>query len=147
MAVVADTLRNYRVGDVKSAPVVVTGETSVYDAAVNMFLEDVGTLFVVKEGTILEGVVSRKDLLRVTLGRTNVRRMPVNVMMTRMPNIVTTTAEESVLVAARKMVDHEVDALPVVRHESNGSSADLEVVGRLSKTRITRLFADIGEEA
>lgn len=145
-AVVAETLREYRVGDVKSVPVVVTEETSVYDAAVTMFLEDVGTLFVVKPGGLLEGVVTRKDLLRATLGQSDVHRLPVSVLMTRMPNIVTTTPEESVLAAAKKMVEHEVDALPVVRPLRDGSGGlRLQVIGRITKTNVARLFVEIGE--
>ena len=35
--------------------------------------------------------------------------------MTRMPNIITTTPEESLVSAAQKIIEHEVDALPVVR--------------------------------
>lgn len=146
-SLLAEALRRYRVGDIKSVPVVVTEETSVYDAAVTMFLEDVGTLFVVKPGGRLEGVVSRKDLLRATLGGSDIHRLPVSVLMTRMPNIITTTPEESVYAAAKKMVEHEVDALPVVRPavDENGSPC-LEVIGRLTKTNITRLFVEIGEE-
>jgi len=112
---VAEELRRYRIRDVKSVPVVVPEETSIYDAAVTMFLEDVGTLFIVREGGILEGAVSRKDLLKVALGQVDINRMPVSVIMSRMPNIVTVTPEETVYLAAKKIVEHEVDALPVVR--------------------------------
>jgi len=146
-SLLAEAVRRYRVGDIKSVPVVVTEDTSVYDAAVTMFLEDVGTLFVVKPGGRLEGVVSRKDLLRATLGGADAHRLPVSVLMTRMPNVITTTVEESVYAAAKKMVEHEVDALPVVRPavDENGSPY-LEVIGRLTKTNITRLFVELGEE-
>ena len=34
-----------------------------------MFLEDVGTLFVVDQNSFLVGVVSRKDLLRASIGK------------------------------------------------------------------------------
>lgn len=54
------------VDKVKSVPVVIDEETTVYDAAVTMFLEDVGTIFVVKDN-LLKGVISRKDLLKATL--------------------------------------------------------------------------------
>jgi CBS domain-containing protein len=147
-SLVAEALRRYRVGDIKSVPVVVTEETSVYDAAVTMFLEDVGTLFVVRPGGLLEGVVSRKDLLRATLGGADVQRLPVSVLMTRRPHLVTTTPEESVYAAAKKMVEHEVDALPVVKPllGPEGEEVGLEVVGRLTKTNITRLFVELGEE-
>ena len=52
-----------------------------------MFLEDVGTLFVVDESSLLTGVLSRKDLLRTSLGNNELDKIPVHVIMTRMPNI------------------------------------------------------------
>lgn len=144
--VVADKLHSVLVGDVKSVPVVVSEKCSVYDAVVTMFIEDVGTLFVVKEGGVLEGIISRKDLLKTTLGGHDIHKLPVGVVMTRMPNVVYTTPEETVWSAARKLINHEVDALPVVRKVSLPEGGEgLEVVGRLSKTNITRLFVELGE--
>lgn len=142
---VAEYLQQFRVKDLKSVPTVVEEKTSVYDATVMMFLEDVGTLFVVSSGGVLEGVISRKDLLRFTLGQGNICQTPVSVIMTRMPNVVTTFPEETVLEAARKIVAHEVDALPVVRpllDEEQGEK--LEVVGRITKTTLARLFVEVG---
>lgn len=145
---VAEKLRSILVGDIKSMPVVVVEKCSVYDAAVTMFIEDVGTLFVVGNGGILEGVVSRKDLLKTTMGGHDIHKLPVGVVMTRMPNIILTTPEEPVWLAARKIISHEVDALPVVRKVATSDGSEgMEVVGRLSKTNITRLFVEIGEEA
>jgi len=69
--------------------------------------------------------------------------MPVSVVMTRMPNIICTTPEESVLTAAQKIIEHEVDALPVVRPVA-GKEKKLEVIGRITKTTITRLFVELG---
>ncbi|GAW93423.1 helix-turn-helix transcriptional regulator [Calderihabitans maritimus] len=145
-ALIAEELRKLRVKDVKAVPVVVREGTSVYDAVVTMFLEDVGTLIVVNEEGFLEGVISRKDLLKVTLGQTDIHKVPVSVMMTRMPNIITTFPEETVYMAAKKLIEHEVDALPVVRTlvDSEGKEK-LEVVGRITKTHITRLFVELGE--
>ena len=48
-----------------SAPVVVDEGVTVYDAIVNLFQNDVGSLYITSEGGILEGVVSRKDLLKL----------------------------------------------------------------------------------
>lgn len=144
--VVADKLREILVTSVKSVPVVVSEKCSVYDAVVAMFIEDVGTLIVVKEGGLLEGVVSRKDLLKTTLGGHDIHKLPVGVVMTRMPNILYTTPEESVWSAAKKIIDHEVDALPVVcKVTLPDGSEGLEVVGRISKTNITRLFVELGK--
>jgi len=145
--VIAERLHQTKVADVKSVPVVVTERCSVYDAVVTMFVEDVGTLFVVNEEGLLEGVVSRKDLLKSTIGAQDVHRLPVSVIMTRMPNVITVDPGDSVWAAAKKLVAHEVDAVAVVRPAAAGSGRKgLEVVGRLSKTNIVKLFVELGEE-
>jgi DeoR/GlpR family transcriptional regulator of sugar metabolism len=40
---------NLLVKDVQSLPIVITCDTSIYDAIVKMFLEDVGTLYVIEK--------------------------------------------------------------------------------------------------
>ncbi len=145
--VIAEKLHQTKVMDVKSVPVVVPEKCSVYDAVVTMFVEDVGTLFVVNEGGLLEGVISRKDLLKSTIGAHDIHKLPVSVIMTRMPNIITVEPEDSVWTAAKKLVAHEIDAVPVVRPVAgSGGEKGLEVIGRLSKTNIVRLFVELGEE-
>jgi len=142
----AKRVQQIKVGDVKSVPIVIRENATVYDAVVTMFLEDVGTLFVVKEGGCLEGVISRKDLLKTAMGGSDIHKMPIGVIMTRMPNLITSTPEESVVMAAKKLVSREVDALPVVRAVlTEDGQEELEVVGRITKTTITRLYAELGE--
>lgn len=148
---IGEQIRTMKVKEIKSVPTVVQESTSVYDAIVMLFLEDVGTLFVVREGGILEGVVSRKDLLKATLGNADVHQMPVGVIMTRMPNIVLTYPEETIYEAVKKIVDKEVDALPVVRplnsvSEKGGQRREeYEVIGRITKTSIARLLVELAE--
>lgn len=60
---VVEKLMSVKVGSISSVPAVVTEDCSVYDAVVSLFIKDVGTLIVVKEVGLLEGVISRKDLL------------------------------------------------------------------------------------
>jgi DeoR family transcriptional regulator, catabolite repression regulator len=138
-----DTLRKFLVKDHKSVPVVIDEHTSVYDAIVTMFLEDVGTLFVVRDQGILVGVVSRKDLLKVAIGQRETKEVPVSLAMTRMPNIVYVDAEETVYNAAKKLIDYQVDSLPVVK-VINEQPRELEVIGRITKTTITKLFVELG---
>lgn len=146
-SVIIETIRSIRVKDIKSVPTVVHEKTSVYDAVVTMFTEDVGTLFVVNDDGALEGVVSRKDFLKVALGNSDLHSIPVNVIMTRMPNVVTTTNEEPVYEAAKKIIDREVDSLPVVRtFIDNQGNKHLEVTGRITKTNLAKLFVVLGEE-
>ena len=101
----AQKVSNMKVSDYKSVPIVVKEEASVYDTIVRLFIEDVGSLFIVSDGGILQGAVSRKELLKVTLGQGDIHKMPVNVVMTRMPNIIMTTLEESVYDAAKKLLN------------------------------------------
>lgn len=141
---ISEKIQEIKVSERKSVPIVVDEETSVYDAIVTMFLEDVSTIFVVSNG-FFTGVVSRKDFLKNAIGGLNLHKTPVAVIMTRMPNIVVTTLEESVLDAATKIIDHEIDSLPIVEEveKDNGDKA-YKVVGRITKTTIARLFVELG---
>lgn len=134
------------VGDVYSRPIVVMENSSVYDAIVTLFIEDVGTIFVVSENNVLEGAISRKDLLKAAMGGKNSNELPVGIIMTRMPNIILTTSEESVLTAAQKLLHHQVDSLPVVKVIKAGDQTNFEVVGRFTKTNITHLFVKLAEK-
>lgn len=142
---IASVLGRYRVDDIHSIPIVVRENCSVYDAIVTMFIEDVGTVFVVSEGGYLEGVVSRKDLLKSTMGGKNISDMPVKIVMTRMPNIIVTSPQESVLRAAQKLISHQVDSLPVIEAVRADGHEKYKVVGRFTKTNITRLFVHLVE--
>ncbi len=149
--VIGDMIRRMKVNDVKSVPYVIRESSTVYDAIVMLFLEDIGTLFVVGEKGALEGVISRKDLLKAAMGKADLHKMPIGIVMTRMPNIVMVNQDDSVYEAARKIVLHEVDALPVVRLlKREGSDTEqaqglVEVVGRVTKTTIARLFVEMAE--
>jgi CBS domain-containing protein len=122
---------------------VVDENTSIYDAIVNLFLEDVGTLFIVKDG-FLTGVVSRKDLLKSAMGNTDINRVPVGIVMTRMPNIVTVYDDSTVIEAAKKILEREVDSLPVVEKIKDKSGTEnYRVVGKVSKTTITKFFVKL----
>lgn len=141
-----EQIRDLRVGGFKSAPVMVSEGTSIYDCIVTMFTQNVGNLIVVGESRLLLGVVSRKDILKAALGKTDLQQVPVGVIMTRMPNIITTLADEPVLDAAKKLVQHEVDSLPVVDTfiDENGDER-YEVVGRFTKTNLSKLFVEIAD--
>lgn len=141
---ISSILNHYRVKDIQSLPVIVKEQSSIYDALVTLFIEDTGTIYVVDEDNYLSGVVSRKDFLKTTLGQADIHNMPVSVIMTRMPNIITTTLDETVVVAVQKVVEHEVDSLPVVKLFIDAlGQENLEVVGRITKTNIARLFLDL----
>ncbi len=141
--VIAGVLGSITVAEVLSQPIAVRDTSTVYDTIVTMFVEDVGTIIVVSEGGFLEGVASRKDMLKAAMAGKNINKLPVSVSMTRMPNIIVTYPEEPVLRAAQKLLSHQVDALPVVSTVAAAEGEKLQVVGRFTKTNITRLFVQL----
>ncbi len=138
-----ENLNKIYVKDYQSIPVVVNENVSVYDAIVTMFLEDVGTLFVVDGNSFLVGVLSRKDLLRASIGKQELSTLPVNIIMTRMPNITTCEKDDLLIGVAKDLIHKQIDSVPVIRKTENG---DLEVTGRITKTNITKAFVSLAEE-
>lgn len=138
-------LRQLRVGDFKSVPAAIKADISSYDAIVTMFTQNVGSLIIVSEDHALLGMISRKDLLKAALGKTDLQQVPIGVIMTRMPNIIMTTPDEQVLEAAKKLMQHQIDTLPVVEMfiDENGDER-YEVVGRFTKTNVTKILVQIG---
>lgn len=135
----SEAVKKIKVQDYQSRPVVIDKNVSVYDAICTMFLEDVGTLFVVDQTTFLVGVVSRKDLLRASLGKQDLTSLPVNIIMTRMPNIAMCRREDSLYDIAMELIERQIDAVPVVKETKQG----LEVIGRITKTNITHAFVNL----
>ena len=121
--------------------------TMVYDAIVYLFLNDVGTLFV-ENNDALVGAVSRKDFLKIAIGGTDIHKVPVGVIMTRMPNIICGSRDDSAIILAKKIIEHEIDSIPIVEKVKidDGSREVIKIVGKMSKTNITKLFAGLGEE-
>ncbi len=140
----SDKVRNITVKEYQSRPVVVQESASVYDAICTMFLEDVGTLFVIDKQSTLCGVLSRKDLLRASLGKQPLESLPVSIIMTRMPNITMCKAEDHIIEAAAMLISKQIDALPIVAEVDYGTG--YEVVGRITKTNITTLLVDLAND-
>nr|WP_269450242.1 helix-turn-helix transcriptional regulator [Tepidanaerobacter acetatoxydans] len=142
---ISEKMNDIKVDKIKSVPSVIKEDTSVYDAIVTLFLTDVGTLFITDKDGNLAGLVSRKDLLKTAIGNADIHKMPIGIVMTRMPNIITVTPEESAYDAARKIVDHQIDALPVVKAVTENDQEKYKIVGKVTKTTITKLFVELGK--
>ncbi len=136
------SIHHLLVRDYQSIPVVIKAQDSIYEAVVKMFTDDVGTLIVVRE-QVLQGVISRKDLLKIAIGQSDLQSIPVQLAMTRIPHVVTVKESDTLLSAATKMILHEVDSLPVVEEDE---TRGFIVIGRISKTSITRAFSELGQE-
>ncbi|GAA0443149.1 transcriptional regulator CcpN [Lentibacillus halophilus] len=134
-----EKIKQFKVHEYQSVPIVVKEEASVYDAISTMFLEDVGTLFVVNAQAGLTGVLSRKDLLRASIGNQELDAIPVHIIMSRMPNITICYRDDLIIDAAKKLINNQIDGLPVVKETDNGK----EIVGRITKTTITKAFVEL----
>ncbi|MFG6121092.1 MULTISPECIES: helix-turn-helix transcriptional regulator [Thalassobacillus] len=137
-----EKLKKFKVHEYQSIPIVVEEDVSVYDAICTMFLEDVGTLFVVDNKSMLLGVLSRKDLLRASIGNQDLNSIPVHIIMTRMPNITVCRKDDLLLDAAQKLIDKQIDGLPIVKDVDDG----LEVIGRITKTNMTKALVELGRD-
>lgn len=137
-----ENLQKLFVKDYQSIPVVINENVSVYDAIVTMFLEDVGTLFVVDQHSLLVGVLSRKDLLRASIGKQELSSLPVNIIMTRMPNIAMCFRDDLLIEVAKTLIERQIDAMPVVKEVDNG----FEVIGRVTKTNIAKALVALAED-
>ncbi|MBE6071819.1 MAG: helix-turn-helix transcriptional regulator [Clostridium butyricum] len=142
---VHEYISKIKVSEIMSKPITVSEDTMVYDAIVFLFLNDVGTLFVENNG-ILTGAVSRKDFLKISIGGTDIHKVPVGVIMTRMPNIICANENDNAYDLAKKIIEHEIDSIPVVKNFMNNDGKNIiQIVGKVSKTNITKLFVRLGE--
>lgn len=139
---ISDNIAQMMVKDFQSIPIVVDESMTVYDAICHMFLEDVGSLFVLDKNSMLSGVLSRKDFLRTSIGNHDLNKIPVHMIMTRMPNITYCLKEDTLFEVAKKLMNRQIDSLPVVKEGKEG----LEVIGRITKTNITRAFLSLADD-
>lgn len=144
VGMLADEVNAVLVKDVQSVPVAVDGNSNAYDTLVAMFTEDVGSVFVVEKSDILIGIVSRKDLLKASLNSERLESLPIKMVMTPLSKLIVTNVDEPIVLAAKKIIENEVDCLPVVQ-EIKGDKKKYKVIGRLTKTNITRLLVDLAE--
>ena len=142
---VYEYISKIKVSEIMSKPITVSEDTMVYDAIVFLFLNDVGTLFLENNG-VLTGAVSRKDFLKISIGGTDIHKVPVGVIMTRMPNIICANENDNAYDLAKKIIEHEIDSIPVVKSYMNNEGKNIiQIIGKVSKTNITKLFVKLGE--
>ena len=137
-----EKIRMYKVHEYQQIPIAIKESVSVYDAISTMFLEDVGTLFVVDDNSCLTGVLSRKDLLRASIGQPDLNSVPVHIIMTRMPNITVCRKDDLLIDAAQMLITKQIDGLPVVKD----TDAGLEIVGRITKTTMTKVLVELTKD-
>lgn len=79
------------------------------------------------------------------MGGTDMQKVPVGIIMTRMPNIVYVEKEDLAYLAAQRIIEHEVDSLPVIEKTCECSKESVKIIGKVSKTNITKLFVSLAD--
>ncbi|WP_339329282.1 helix-turn-helix transcriptional regulator [Cohnella caldifontis] len=142
-----DKLVHLKVKDRMSRPFVIGEQETVNDAVIALFMENTGMLTVTDAQGQLAGVVSLKDLLKVALGNPTAASIPISMVMTRLPRVVSVHPDDTIWEAAKKMLEHQVGGLPVVRSvEGAEGRSRLEVVGRITKTSLAQVLVDLSSE-
>ncbi|MFC5653520.1 CBS domain-containing protein [Paenibacillus solisilvae] len=128
-----------KVKDAQGLPVNISETLSVHDAVISLFMGNAEALTVVDDKQHLIGVVTPKDLLKVTLGNSNAASIPISIAMNRLTAIAAVRPEQPLLEAVNKLLVHELDGLPVVSGEG---TSRVEVIGWISKTNILRWMTE-----
>jgi CBS domain-containing protein len=123
-----DSVLRVSVGElVTRAPVTITPDASIQEAAVHMSEQSVSALLVMS-GSILEGIVTDNDLRKRCLAAGLSRKEPVSRIMTR--NLQTVQPETPALEALLMMSRRDIHHLPVV--------SGAHTVGLISTTDLIR---------
>jgi CBS domain-containing protein len=81
-------------------------------------------------------------MIKAMMGGADISKLPVGIAMTRMPNIIWVTPNTSVISATELIVRHQIDSLPVVEVFKEDDKTIYRVVGRFSKTVVSKLFCE-----
>ena len=106
-----DSLKNIFVKDYQSIPVVVNENISVYDAIVLCFWKMLEHCLSWIKIHYPSWSLSSKDLLRASIGKQELSTIPVNIIMTRMPNITICEREDLLIDIAKKLIEKQIDAM------------------------------------
>ncbi len=114
-SLLAQQLETIEVKSVKALPAVIQQGQSAYEAVVALFLEDLSTLFVVDPEGNLAGVLTGKDLLKAAASKADLQSVPVDMVMTRFPQVVWLEENATVAQALDKLKLSQVACLPVLK--------------------------------
>ncbi|AKP67167.1 helix-turn-helix transcriptional regulator [Companilactobacillus ginsenosidimutans] len=134
-------LYDKKITDILKRPAFVEPSTSLQECVNSLFLRDTGSLYVIDDNKDLLGLISRKDLLAVTVNNGDTESMTASMVMTRMPNLITVTSDMTIMKVGKLLLKHEVDSLPVVEKENSR-----KVVGKITKNRIFQYFVEQGNK-
>lgn len=115
------------------SPVTIRSDAGYADAFEIMQKQHLHHLPVLDRGEKIVGILTRRDL---QLAAQHFRDAPVEVSEVMHTPVVTISPDETLAVAARQMIEHQIGGLPVL--ESDG-----QMVGILTETDLLRALLDL----
>lgn len=124
-------------------PRCVTPETPVVEAAQLMAAEDVGSLPILEDDTLIGVVTDRDIVVRAVAQQKNPQGMPVREVASR--ELVTVRPDEDLSEALKLMAFNQVRRLPVVDEDNNlvGVLAQADVASAAKEKAVGEMVAEI----
>ncbi|SJU40253.1 Control catabolite protein of gluconeogenesis [Clostridioides difficile] len=99
-----------------------------------------------KVGYIYSGK-SSSGMLHDYITEIKANAIMIGVIMTRMPNIICGNKNDNAYDLAKKIIEHEIDSIPIVESlEKIGDKEQFKIIGKVSKTNVTKLFVKLGKQ-
>lgn len=137
-----EEIKEQDISEVMEVPILISHDTNIKDAIINLFMYNTDILYAVDNNSLV-GVVTKKDLLKVSINGKDLERIPVSLVMTRMPNVVYLYSKSSIYDGIQKLNYHQIDNIPIVKNETQDGQTILKVIGQFSKTTACNLFFEL----
>ena len=121
---------------------VINQDANIKNAIISMFVYNTDILYIIDNGT-LAGITTKKDLLKISINGKDLEKIPVSLIMTRMPNLIYLYSESSIYEGIKKLNFHQIDTIPIVKNETHEGKNILKVIGQFSKTTACNLFFEL----
>ena len=126
-----EEIKEQDISEVMEVPTLINHDTNIKDAIINLFMYNTDILYAVDNNSLVS--INGKDL----------EKIPVSLVMTRMPNIIYLYSKSSIYDGIQKLNYHQIDNIPIVKSmEENGKNI-LKVIGQFSKTTACNLFFEL----
>ena len=137
-----EEIKEQDISEVMEVPTLINHDTNIKDAIINLFMYNTDILYAVDNNSLV-GVVTKKDLLKISINGKDLEKIPVSLVITRMPNIIYLYSKSSIYDGIQKLNYHQIDNIPIVKNmEENGKNI-LKVIGQFSKTTACNLFFEL----
>ena len=137
-----EEIKGRLISEVMEVPTLIDEKTSIKDAIINIFMYNTNILYVTRNNYLC-GLATKKDLLKISINGKDMDKIPVSLIMTRMPNLVYLFPESTIYDGIKKINYHEINTIPVVKSEEYDNDIGLKVIGQFSKTTACNLFYEL----